>query len=103
MPKIEVKNKKVYTKIACPCNSFLCHWENYSGQKATVCNAFGCTETKGIVGAHVINCHGNSTSSQYIIPLCSSCNSTHNSDCFRLNSNAILVPVNIRTKCKPCK
>lgn len=103
MAKIEVKNKKVFSKIACPCNSFLCHWENYTGIKATVCNAFGCTNKKDLVGAHVIKCHGNSNSSQYIIPLCNSCNSTHNSDCFSLNTNAILAPVINKSKCKPCK
>jgi len=102
MANIEVKNKKVYTEIACSCSSYLCHWENYSGYKAKTCNALGCTKTIGLVGGHVIKCHGNSKSKQYIVPLCSSCNSSHNEDCFKLKANTILVPVVYRSKCKPC-
>jgi hypothetical protein len=102
MANIEVKNKKVYTQVSCSCTSYLCHWENYTGTKAKVCSSLGCTETKGLVGAHVIKCHGNSNSTQYITPLCGKCNSSHNSDCFKLNANAILVPVSKWTNCKPC-
>lgn len=102
MPNIEVKNKKVFTKIVCSCSSYLCHWENYSGNKAKVCSTFRCTETKGLVGAHVIKCHGNSKSTQYITPLCGSCNSSHNTDRFKLNTNAKLVQVTYRLKCKIC-
>lgn len=102
MANIEVKNKNSFTNCSCPCKSYLCHWENQSGLKAKVCNAFGCSETKGLVGAHVIKCHGSSLSIQYIVPLCSSCNSTHKTDCFKLNANAVLVPVAKRSKCKPC-
>jgi hypothetical protein len=102
MANLEVKNKNVYTKISCTCSTYLCHWENYSGRKALVCSAFGCTETKDLVGAHVINCSETSGSRQYITPLCKSCNSSHNSDCFKLNASAILVAVSYRSKCKPC-
>lgn len=102
MANHEVKNKNVFTKISCLCSSYLCHWENYTGTKAKVCSAQGCTQTKGLVGAHVIKCHGNSNSNQYITPLCSRCNSSHFDDCFKLNANAVLVPVSSRHSCKSC-
>jgi hypothetical protein len=103
MGNIEVKNKNVYTLIACSCSSFLCHWENQTGLKANICSTLGCIEKNDIVGAHVIKCHGNSNSSQYITPLCKKCNSSHNTDCFKLKTNSKLVPVVTNgIKCKSC-
>ena len=102
MANTKVKNKKVFTKISCTCTSYLCHWENYANTKSKVCSSLGCKETEGLVGAHVIKCHINSNSVQYITPLCGKCNSSHKLECFKLNANAILVPVSNRLKCKPC-
>jgi hypothetical protein len=97
-----VKNKKVFKEISCPCSTYLCHWENYSNKKAVKCSALGCSETRDLVGGHVILCHGNALSVQYITPLCNSCNSAHNTECFELKSDAILVNVTARNKCKKC-
>lgn len=102
MSKIEVKNLKGSSTPVCNCNSFLCHWSNYSGKKATVCSKSGCTETKDLVGAHVIKCHGNANATRYIVPLCKGCNNFNNTDCFTLNTGSVLVPVVNRSKCKPC-
>ena len=99
---MKVRNKNVFTAIACQCTSFLCHWENYAKTKVKVCSALGCSETKNLLGAHVINCHGLASSVQYIVPLCPSCNSSKNKDCFDLKASAVLVPVATRTRCEPC-
>jgi hypothetical protein len=36
----------------CNCDSWLDHWETFSGQKATVCGVNGCSKSD-VVGAHV--------------------------------------------------
>lgn len=97
-----VKNKKVYTTISCSCSNYLCHWENYSKKKANICSSLGCSSTKNLVGGHVILCHGNARSTQFITPLCNSCNNAHNTDCFELKADAILVKVSERAQCKKC-
>ena len=97
-----VKNLKGSTTPACKCSSFLCHWENYSGTSATICSRLRCSETKNLGGAHVIKCHGNAYSTQYIVPLCPICNNPNNTDCFYLKSNVELAPVANRERCKPC-
>ena len=79
---ILVKNKKGHRlSPACSCNTFLCHWKNYTNKRVAVCSLKGCTEKKDLVGAHVIKCHGNSSNKQYIIPLCKKHNNPANTDC----------------------
>ena len=102
MANVEVKNLKGTSSIACKCSSFLCHWENYAGKTAKICSRLGCSETKGLVGAHVIKCHGNAYGTRYIVPLCKACNNPDNTECFELKSNVDLVPVTNRLECKPC-
>ena len=102
MANVEVKNLKGSSSPACSCSNFLCHWENYAGITAKICSRLGCSETKDLVGAHVIKCHGNAYSTRYIVPLCKSCNNPNNTDCFELKKDVVLVPVAIRSKCKPC-
>ena len=99
---MEVKNLKGYTKISCSCGSYICHWENYSGKKATSCSKLGCSETKGLVGAHVLKCHENSSNLQYLVPLCGEHNHYSFDECFKLKGDSILVPVVNRSKCKLC-
>lgn len=99
MLNVRVKNKKVFTEISCPCKTYLGHWENFSLKKASVCSRLGCSEKNSLVGGHIIKCHGNSTSVQYIVPLCRSCNSHNNTDCFDLKLNTILAPVADRSRC----
>jgi len=102
MSNVEVKNLKGSTKPACRCTSFLCHWENYSYTTAKVCSYLGCPETKDLVGAHVIKCHGNAMSTRYIVPLCKGHNNPSNSDCYKLKKDTFMAPVANRSRCNPC-
>lgn len=102
MGNTKVKNLKGSSAISCSCSDYLCHWENYSGKKATVCSALGCSETKNLVGGHVIHCHGNASASQYIVPLGRSCNHPSLGDCFELKSGVDLVAVTNRSRCEAC-
>lgn len=103
MSNENVKNLRGTTDPACACSSFLCHWENYSGTKATVCSRLGCTETKNLLGGHVIKCHGNAYAIRYIVPICPSCNKLPSDECYGLKKGTLLVPVTDRHKCKPCR
>ena len=53
---------------ACPCGSWLKHWEKFSGQKTIHCPVIGCLN-KNLVGAHVQKA-GELTDHCYIFPLC---------------------------------
>ena len=96
-----VKNKKGHRESpSCACNTYLCHWENYTGEKATVCSKSGCTETNNLVGGHVIKTHHSSKNYQYIVPLCSKHNKFSYTEEFKLNKNVKLAPVTDNSKCK---
>ena len=98
-----VKNRHGHrTNPACSCNTFLCHWENYSNRKARVCSAKGCGNSENLVGGHIIKCHGNANRTEYIVPLCPTCNNYANDECFELKDSAILVPVTARNRCERC-
>lgn len=96
-----VKNLKGSSDISCGCSDYLCHWENYGGKKADKCGKLGCSN-KAVHGGHVIKCHGNSSNTQYIIPLCRSHNSSNYTDCFYVKSTIPLVNVTNRWNCKKC-
>ena len=98
-----VKNKKGHRQSpACACDTYLCHWENFTGEIATVCSKSGCTETNNLVGGHIFKTHPNSKKYQYIVPLCSKCNNFANTDDFKLNKKVELAPVADHSKCKTC-
>lgn len=56
----------------CACDSWLAHWEKFSGRTATYCSEKSCTN-KLLVGAHVAKVYGNDNK-VYIVPLCNAHN-----------------------------
>lgn len=99
---IDVRNKNGHIDCTCDCKSYICHWENYSGKKATKCYNKACSNTTNLVGAHVHECTGDDTLKQWIIPLCKDCNSIDSKVCFELDDDYTLIWVGPRDKCKPC-
>jgi hypothetical protein len=69
---MKIKNIKGTSGENCACDSWLKHWEKFSGQTTTWCQANGCAKTD-VVGAHVqrVDIYD---SKEYIYPLCNSCN-----------------------------
>lgn len=67
---MKLKNINGTADNVCSCDSWIAHWENFSGEKAPgYCPVIMCTG-KDIVGAHVQK-GGNSTNQNwYIYPLC---------------------------------
>ena len=72
---MKVKNINGTSQNRCKCGSWINHWENYSGLKATACSAIGCVN-KDLVGAHVQK-DSIYDSNWYIVPLCNSHNFTN--------------------------
>lgn len=92
MAVISVKNKKNTSNKTPPTGytSWLDFWEKKKEKEATVCERLGCTETKDLVGAHVIK--SGVSSKEYILPLCkgSKCNHTSNEDEFDVWDNDLV-------------
>jgi hypothetical protein len=63
-----LKNVTGTSQESCSCDSWLDHWERFSGQTATFCGEKSCIN-KDLVGAHVRKVDG--TTKVYIFPLCS--------------------------------
>lgn len=57
----------------CSCDSWLDHWEKFSGRTASVCGVITCSNNNDLVGAHVMKVGGYDFAT-YIYPLCSACN-----------------------------
>jgi len=64
----KIKNINGTSDRICRCGSWLKHWENFSGKKATYCSAYGCMQKTDLNGAHVQK--ATSDMKWYIIPLC---------------------------------
>jgi len=69
---MKIKNLTGTSDKTCACDSWLDHWETYSGQKAGACGVLTCN-AKADVGAHVRK-YGANDYTPYIYPLCSGCN-----------------------------
>lgn len=69
---MKLKNVTGTSNKTCACDSWLEHWEKFSGQKAGSCGVLTCN-SKASVGAHVRKVDGYDYST-YIYPLCDSCN-----------------------------
>ena len=63
-----VKNLKGASKSNCFCNSWLKHWEKFSGEIANFCCVVTCIK-KAEAGAHVINVNSTDTKT-FIAPFC---------------------------------
>jgi hypothetical protein len=69
---MKIKNIVGTTGKTCACDSWLSHWEKFSGKTAGPCGVLNCNE-KATVGAHVRRVDGYDYSA-YIYPLCAGCN-----------------------------
>ncbi|MDX7990537.1 hypothetical protein [Xenorhabdus littoralis] len=91
MSYVKVKNKNNTSNKKPPTgyDSWLDFWEKKKGKKATVCESRTCSGSAN-VGGHVIK--SGISSKEYILPLCSSCNNSSNTDYFDA-WDADLIPV----------
>jgi hypothetical protein len=80
---IEVKNKKGTAGNTPPAayDSWIAFWEDKKGKTATDCEVLGCTNTHEL-GAHLYKV--NSTSKEYIAPLCKPCNNKPDGEIFKV-------------------
>jgi len=84
-----VKNSRRKAKFppACGCKSYIEHWEKATNLKRPkVCSASGCAKPVD-VGAHVFNCSNGASNTLKIVPLCNTCNTPSNTECFPLLKN----------------
>ncbi|MCL9981418.1 MAG: hypothetical protein NBV77_08240 [Bacteroidia bacterium] len=93
------KNSKGSVPVSCGCKSAIEHWERNSNRKAVFCSVKGCTK-QAEHGGHIINCHGNASNKQYIVPLCTLHNHSSFSQSFTLNKIIEPIPVGKLHNCK---
>lgn len=65
-----------------PYSSWLDYWEKNTGNRATYCACFGCSN-RAEHGAHV-HIYGAFDNNMYIVPLCSECNNPNNDRLFEV-------------------
>ena len=93
---MKVKNINGTSENTCKCNSWLAHWEKFSGEKANTCVEASCME-KATLGAHVQK--STSTDSHwYIVPFCSSHNSQKGQELSLYNAPT-LISANVSKTC----
>lgn len=92
---MKVKNIKGTADNTCKCDSWLAHWEIYSGRKALLCVEKTCVK-QAAVGAHVQK-DSATDRAWYIIPLCDGHNKK--ADEMELSGTPILVSANVNETC----
>jgi hypothetical protein len=92
---MKVKNINGTSQNACPCGSWIAHWEKFSGRKAEYCSVSTCLN-KAEDGAHVQRANS-SDEKWYIIPLCKAHN--HTADELAILDSTLLVHANVRETC----
>ena len=76
---------------SCQCSSWKDHWQEYSGLSwPNTCQVKGCNG-EATCGGHVWRLKDGKT--EWIAPMCNSCNSSYNTDEFSFKKNAVLVSV----------
>lgn len=91
---MKVKNINGTSGNSCKCQSWLKHWEKYSGETADYCAEISCIET-AIDGAHVQKTSGGRD--WYIIPLCRSHNKVQQE--LEIGDSTTLVSANVAMTC----
>lgn len=66
--RTKVKNLKGTSDRKCQCDSWLAHWEKFSGNNSNQCAVVGCSHDAE-VGAHVVKCDS-PNGEHYIVPMC---------------------------------
>lgn len=81
--------------LTCPCDSWLSHWERYTGRRASMCMEVRCTN-RDLVGAHVYRTDNYGAGLQ-ICPLCNA----HNQSPYQVEvpDDTPLAPANRRDNC----
>ncbi len=93
---MRIRNINGTSDNSCRCESWLKHWERYSGQRTNYCQANGCLKTD-VVGAHVQK--ENSTDNNwYIYPLCNAHNQRASSS-LEVRDSYNLVSANVSQTC----
>ncbi|WP_421186998.1 hypothetical protein [Aeromonas enteropelogenes] len=100
---VTVRNEKGSSRKTDPnCKTWIKHWEKYSNKKATFCAIQNCTETKNIVGAHILRPYAQNEDYKthpYIIPMCGSHNGKSEQEDMKTKNNTIFVWANINKTC----
>lgn len=92
---MKIKNINGTSDTTCSCGSWLKHWEKFSRQTTSFCQATNCIN-KDIVGAHVQR--SNSTDQKwYIYPLCNAHNKSTGD--VEVSDGFQLVPANKKETC----
>jgi hypothetical protein len=65
---MKIRNVSKRTENPCSCGTWLKHWEKFSGQRTSFCQAFGCLN-KDVEGAHVQKADDDDAN-WYVFPLC---------------------------------
>jgi hypothetical protein len=81
----------------CKCDSWLKHWENFSGQKLPAYCAEKSCLNKPEHGAHVQK-ESSTDNSWYIVPLCAKCNGKHG-ETIEISDSIKLVSANVSLTC----
>lgn len=94
---MKVKNINGTSQNTCKCDSWLGHWEKFSGQSLPIyCPEVKCTQ-KPEVGAHVQK-DSSTDSSWYIVPLCKAHNGETGKS-LEISGSVTLVSANVSETC----
>ncbi len=80
---------------SCKCDSWLNHWEKFSGLKADLCSEINCVKME-VVGTHVIKLNSDDRKC-YIIPLCKE--HSHLFQEIKIDNSVELVSANTNKTC----
>ena len=92
---MKVKNISGTSDKTCKCESWLSHWERFSGRNSFLCTVLGCFSA-ATLGAHVQK-SGSLDQKHYIVPFCSSHNSS--TSVIELERDTMLVSANVAETC----
>jgi hypothetical protein len=81
---------------SCSCDSWLDHWNRFSGQNARICSVIDCYRTD-IVGAHVQK-YNSTNRNWYIVPLCREHNQSTND--LEISENVAFASANTSRTCR---
>ncbi|MTI13356.1 hypothetical protein [Sansalvadorimonas verongulae] len=93
---MQVRNINGTSDNDCRCESWLKHWERFSGSTASYCCVEGCINNAR-VGAHV-QVGGLLSQTWYIVPMCSAHNNQRGGH-LEISDYTPLVPANVKETC----
>jgi len=93
---VKVKNLNGTSDNNCHCDSWLSHWENFTGINTKYCAVSGCLNLAE-VGGHVQK-DSSADKNWYILPLCKACNNKTGDDLY-VRDDVNLVSANVSETC----